>query len=497
MTEHSPASEGPHASSARPPNIVTVILDCARAKNFAHSGGERIARTPFIDDLARRGTAFPRAVAPANWTVPSHFSLFTGKYPNVHGVRTFQEWTTVPETTAKYLQRVGYETAMFTEMVHLVGGHGLEEGFEVRRSRLPGISDEERTAANRLLGHAGFLYSPQVRNAISKLPPLVVPLTLLNYPQEVGFKNGVCGQYTLNYFEDWMKSRTPSRPFYAMFNFVNTHEPYRLDPSDRTIGFLDRMYLQTPRYYLLAVPGLQAHVRWDVLVSGYLRSIEEADSKVGRLLSLLDAHDELERTMIIVTADHGQSFGEMGNVFHGCGASDSVTRVPLVVAPPSRWRLPGRVGRWVSLCEVDSWVRAAAANLPPFDTQGRAPDPYGQISPDSSIVYCEGGPASDPNRSLRGVRTDQLWNRPLLAAYRGDEKFVLDRSSGSILFWKGFDDADRSAPEVLDVPRAISIRQEVFGQYEDQEARRRELSPASASPAEVGLDARLRSWGYD
>ena len=157
MSPDSPSS-GRGPDSARPPNIVTIVLDCARAKNFAHSGGDRIARTPEIDALARRGTAFPRAVAPANWTMPSHFSIFTGQYPNVHGIRTFQKRYPLPDTTAMFLQRAGYETAMFTEMVHLVGGYGMEEGFDVRRSRRVGISDEERTVANSLLGHAQFLY---------------------------------------------------------------------------------------------------------------------------------------------------------------------------------------------------------------------------------------------------------------------------------------------------------------------------------------------------
>ena len=84
--------------SSRPPNIVTMVLDCARAKNFATSGGDLLAETPVIDALAAQGTEFPRAVASANWTVPSHFSIFTGFYPNVHGVRTFQKLTVPLET---------------------------------------------------------------------------------------------------------------------------------------------------------------------------------------------------------------------------------------------------------------------------------------------------------------------------------------------------------------------------------------------------------------
>jgi hypothetical protein len=487
------------APGGRPPNIVTVILDCARAKNFPHSGGDRrLARTPNIDALARHGTAFPRAVAPANWTMPSHFSFFTGTYPNVHGVRTFQKGTTIPETTATHLRRTGYETAMFTEMVHLLGGYGMEEGFEVRRSRRMGISDEERTVANSLFGHANFLYSAPVRHLIERLPPLIAPLTTLNHPQEVAYKRDTCGGYTLGYFEEWLGKRARDRPFYAFFNFVNAHEPYDLLPDGRPLTYLERIYLNTPRYYLLAVPGLQSHLRWDALVAGYVQSIEEADRKIGRLVELLTAAGEAERTYVIVTSDHGQSFGESGNVFHGCGATDSILRVPLVVGAPPSVQLPPRVGRWTSLTEIDSWLKAISAGHAPFDQDGVAPFPYSVTAPDHAIVYSEGGPASDPNRSLRGIRTDQPWNRRLLAAYRGEEKFVLDLATGTIQRWSRMDeDPDRHVPEILDGDGAATVRRAVFGPYEDQEKRRVDHQSHVPPPVEVALDQRLRSWGYD
>ncbi len=484
--------------SARPPNLITVVLDCARAKNFGHSGGDaRIARTPNIDRLAGHGTSFPRAVAPANWTVPSHFSIFTGTYPNVHGIRTFQRVTAVPDTTASYLQRSGYETALFTEMVHLVGGYGMEQGFEVKRSRRVGISDEQRTLANSVMGHADFLYSPHVLRLVERLPPMIVPLTMLNHPQEVAYKQDVCGEYTLEYFEEWLKARPAERPFHAFFNFVDAHEPYDLVPNGRRLGFLDRTYLQTPRYYLLAVPGLQTHLEWSALVGGYVRAIEEADRKIGRLIELLDQHGEGGRTLIIITADHGQSFGENGNVFHGCGATDSIVRVPLVVGAPDGMSLPRRVERWTSLCEIDSWLKSAAGGDVAYDATGQAPFPYSVTGPDVHVVYCEGGPASDPNRSLRGIRPDQPWNRRLLAAFRGDEKFVLDIATGAIGRWSMDRDPDGRAPELFQDAAAAELRADVFGPYETQDAKRRASNASGAEPVEVTLDARLRSWGYD
>jgi len=489
----------PRSGREKPLNIVTVVLDCARAKNFSHSGGDvRIARTPHIDALASRGTAFPRAVAPANWTIPAHFSFFTGTYPNVHGVRTFQKGTPIPDTTASYLRRSGYETALFTEMVHLVGGYGMEDGFETRRSRRIGISDEERTVANSLLGHASFLYSPRVLRLVEKLPPMITPLTVLNHPQEVAYKQDVCGDYTLNDFSEWMRTRSSDRPFYAFFNFVNAHEPYELIPNGKPLSYLQRIYCNTPRYYLLAVPGLQSHLRWDAMVAGYVRAIEDADSKIGRLVQLLDAAGESDRTLVLVTADHGQSFGESGNVFHGCGGTDSILRVPLVVGAPRGMNLPRTVERWVSLCEIDSWLKAAAAGEVPFDDNAQAPFPYSVSAPDPAIVYSEGGPASDPNRSLRGVRPDQTWNHRLLAAYRGVEKLLLDLDTGELQRWARTDrDPDRVMPETLVGETRSAVRREVFGPYEEQDRARLTRTANAPPPVQVALDQRLRSWGYD
>ncbi|HKV90450.1 MAG TPA: sulfatase, partial [Thermoplasmata archaeon] len=352
---------------ARPPNIITIVLDCARAKNFAHSGGGPLAETPAIDELARRGTAFPRAVAPSNWTVPSHYSIFTGTYPNVHGIRTYQKVADRPETTAEYLRSLGYETAILTENVHLVGGYGLEAGFDRQVAHRQGISDSERTGVTGMFGGTERIYSPSVLKLLSRIPPLVAPLSWMFHSAEVEFKRQVCSQLTLEHFRDWLATRGPDRPFYTFFNFVDTHDPYQALRNGRRVGWVDRAYLYAPRSYLLAVPEILERAPWPAMVRGYVRTIADADRKVGQILRTLEEHGERDRTLVIVTSDHGQAFGEQGNVYHGTGATDSVTRVPLVVAPPKGTTVPARVGRWVSLCEIDSWIRAAASGLGPFD----------------------------------------------------------------------------------------------------------------------------------
>lgn len=503
-TSHDPVDFGDRSSrppstvaEGRPPNVLVIVLDCARAKSFAMNGGDRVARTPEIDRLARRGTVFPSAVAPSNWTIPSHMSMFTGRYPAAHGRRTFRRGTAPRETMATWLGRRGYDTGLFTEMVHLVGGYGLEDGYDHRVARHIGLSDEQRTTSNWIASHSDALYSPWLRSLIERLPPFVVPLNALNHPQEVAFKRDVCGSYVPEAFDQWVTGRDAARPFHAFVNLVDAHEPYPIVPNGHPVGPLARWYARTPRYYLLAVRGLQALVPWDGLLNGYLWSIEQADRKIGRMLNALERAGERDRTLVVVTGDHGQSFGEGGNVFHGCGATDSITRVPLVVSAPPEFSLPSRVERWTSLCDIGSWCKSVASGLEPFGENCEAPLPFGGTPEVDRTVFCEGAPASDPNRSLRGVRVDASWNHRLLAAYRGSEKYVLDLESSEVFHWSmATGDPDLRSPERMEAAESLRLRGEVFEPYLRLQLRDPD-PPSHLTPLADEVDSRLRSWGYD
>ena len=486
-----PAPVRSHTSS-RPPNVLTIVLDCARAKSFARPDGGPVAHTPVLDGLARSGTRFSKAVAPSNWTIPSHMSIFTGDYPNVHGLRGFRRGLPERATASTILAQRGYETALFTEMVHLVAGYGLERGFHHRFARSPGVTDDERTLANRITRRLDVLYSPDVRRVLERLPPLVFALNAMNHPMEVAFKRQVCGPWIVRDFERWIEHRPRERPFFATFNLVDAHEPYDLHGGESVdVGPFARWYARTPRYYLLAVPGLRERVPWPQLHRSYLRAIETADAKIGRIVRALQIAAEYDRTMVVITSDHGQSFGEGGNVFHGCGSTDSITRVPLVVRPPTDLRGPPGVDEWTSLCEMVRWIQAASEGRPPFEDGGPA---YHARA--SAPVFCEGAPASDPNRSLLGIRTEAPWNHRQLAAYQGREKFVLDLVTGEIRRWEETgEDVDARPGDRWTGRDAAELRAAIFEPYEAAEATRPTAPPPG--PLEEGIDARLRSWGYD
>lgn len=495
MAGRSDLPSGRPAPARDRPNLVVIVLDTVRLRSVDRRLGGAVASTPSLDALARSGTTFDRAIAPGNWTVPSHMSFLTGTYPWVHGRRSFELGPAPLPTIAEWLHGRGYATAMFTEETHLVAGYGLESGYAERFAQRLATTDEERTLVNRLVGHSGLLYAPGILRLMETLPPLAIPITSVNFQQELAFKRTVCGPYMVAAFERWLERRpTDDRPFHAFFNFVDGHEPYPPEPG--ALGWLRLGYAQVPRFYLLAVRGLADRVRWDSVERRYLAAIAAADAKVGRIVQLLERAGLRSSTWIFVTSDHGQAFGERGYVYHGCGAEDAVTRVPLVVAPPVGTELPRHVERWTSLCEIPSYLKSVALGQAPFDADGGAAVPFPAAPGPSRPVYSEGGPASDPNFSLRALRPDAEWNHRLVAAYDGDTKWVLDLATRSVRRSRLGPEPELAGAPSLQGSDAAEALARVFGIRSGDDFGRFEPTGSSVRRAPL-KDERMRSWGYD
>src|SRR5262249_1304252 len=108
------------------------------------------------------------------------------------------------------------------------------------------------------------------------------------------------------WLEDWAKGRQ-SQPFFLWVHFFDPHQPYQ-------VGSLELAVL-TP--------------------TPYDAEIAQADRGIGRIVDWLRQHGVLDDTLVVLTADHGESLGEHGEPTHGLFISDATIRVPLV------WRLPG------------------------------------------------------------------------------------------------------------------------------------------------------------
>ncbi|RLE99138.1 MAG: hypothetical protein DRJ57_02750 [Thermoprotei archaeon] len=112
------------------PNILLIVMDTQRADNISCYGYEK-RTTPHIDEIARDGAIFLNNITPGVWTLPSHASLFTGRYVSGHGADAHCEYLMAEfPTMAEMLRKLGYHTVGFSNNGWVSRRTGVARGFE-------------------------------------------------------------------------------------------------------------------------------------------------------------------------------------------------------------------------------------------------------------------------------------------------------------------------------------------------------------------------------
>lgn len=304
------------------PNVLLLILDTVRASELSVYGYSR-RTSPVLEQLAARGMRFDRAIATAPWTLPSHASMFTGRYPFELTVGYDTPLSTTDATLASVLGGAGYRTGGF--VANTVYGsylHGLNRGFQ--RYRDYPLSVTELLGASTL---NRMLF--KVWNAATH-----------DYAEP-----GVKDADRINAeFLGWLDGMESRRPWFAFLNFFDGHMAYD-PPAPYDRQFLERepptrsIYGESRRQRSAdEVRGLQ---------DAYDGAIAFLDAQLGVLFESLEQRGQLQNTAIIVTADHGEAFSEHGFLDHGASLYLPELHVPLII------RLPGDEGRG---CVVKEWV---------------------------------------------------------------------------------------------------------------------------------------------
>jgi arylsulfatase A-like enzyme/Flp pilus assembly protein TadD len=229
--------------------------------------------TPRLDRLAGEGLRFTRTYSPAPLTLPAHASLLTSASPPVHGVRNnslFRLGGELP-TLATVLKAAGYRTGAFVGAFVLDARFGLGRGFDVYDDRYgEKASGDPGEGPERRAEEVITPAASWILSASSK-PPAPSPQAPAPDP-----------------WFAWVHLYDPHEPYSAPEPYASRHEPY-----DAEVAY--------------------------------------ADASIGTLLDRLSAAGELERTLIVVTADHGESLGEHGEATHGVFVYDATMRVPAIV----------------------------------------------------------------------------------------------------------------------------------------------------------------------
>lgn len=354
------------------PNLVIIILDTARAANFSLYGYER-RTSPELDDWAREGTVFERAIAASSWTLPSHANAFTGEHNHVMGTSPRQPLADEFSTLAEVLQTRGYKTGGFVaNPLYTTAMSGLDQGFARYDDRPWDVPH--------------FLWSSWLSARL-----LGRPLSSLDPGFEPGYKTA---ETVTEEFLAWVDERDDERPFFAFLNYFEVHAPYFApDPWAALFGPVpsaDRWwsYQSSFRPDSTAVVDQEELDRW---INRYDGGIAYLDHHVGRIRSWLEESGLSDNTIVVVTADHGEMWGEHGMLKHAGSLYLPVLHVPLFVT--YRGRVPGgvRVEQTVSLGDLPRTIGDLTGidDLTPFPGASLAPHWSGGRGPHHRYVLAE------------------------------------------------------------------------------------------------------------
>lgn len=381
------------------PNIVLIVLDTLRADRMSCYGYER-RTTPFVDAFAEDATLFERAIVPAQWTIPSHASIFTGEYPTTH--MTSQIHDTLGEDTvtlAQLLNEGGYRTVGFCNNPLLgVVDNALDRGFQEFYNyggAVPNYPDIAR-ARPRLFRHLNEQITHLLRSITAPfqnqfahnnillrvaMHPLIVPL----WQHNVNFKgNTKRSLHDVVRYLRAHRSREDKQPLFAFVNLMETHLPYR--PPARFARSFAPYYEDDSEAHSFMRSYNTEHFRWMIplteplsptadRVINDLYDAETAyqDRLLRRLLKDLGQPGVRENTMVIITSDHGEGLNNHHFVGHSLVAYDDLVRVPLLIRYPKQYPSGRRVSTVVSTRRIFHSVLDAAGIQPNHSGTEQAP----------------------------------------------------------------------------------------------------------------------------
>ena len=415
-----------------PPNIIVISLDTLRA-DYVGREKEGRALTPNLDRFRKTGAIFDNAMTTYPSTTGSHMSLFTGVYPATH--ETIHARKVLPReipTMAETLAQHRYATAAFTENAMLNAGSGFLRGFDFYQEQ-----------------KGDDVWSTE--GAIEK---------------------------TFNDALTWLDGH-PHERFFLFLHTYQVHFPYT--PPDRHNHFRKNLKGKLPE------ETLARQAFWSE--AGYAGEIIYMDTELGALLEAFGERIDLENTMIIITADHGEEFAEHGHIGHAETLHSEVLDIPLSIHYPGRIAAGTRVRAPASLVDILPTV---------LDFAGLPPQPGAQGV--SLRGWMEGHDSVKPRAvyAQNYGKNGQQW-----AARTIDRKFIF--TGNQKVPGESYDltsDPEEKMPLTI-TPEDLTASKQLIGVYKEwvieaMSARmlRKKQEQAPARPLDEDVANKLRALGY-
>jgi arylsulfatase A-like enzyme len=343
-------------NAAGKPNIVLIVMDTVRADHLSVYG-YGLETTPNLRALTQDAVLYTQVQSAADITLTSHASLFTGMYPSWHGAycqppeaaygrELSKKWPTL----AELLRRGGYSTLGVAANLYLRSDFGLDRGFqEFRIPRpVPVLADENRY---------------QLRRTLRRVLNLVADTSQFDRL----FSRGE--DINESFFAALDLHRPENQPIFGFLNYMDAHFPYIPPaPYDHIfpgkVSAIPQDDLEGAQLSISAGAPVPSYYR-PYCVSQYDGGIAYLDAQIGQIVAGLKQRNLYDNTMIVVTSDHGEAFGERQRVEHGNSPYQNLLHVPLLIKYP-RVARTGAVAFSVSLIDVAPTILTVAGlSVPP------------------------------------------------------------------------------------------------------------------------------------
>lgn len=411
--------------SSQQPNIVLIMAD-QLAPQFTSSYGHPIVKTPHMDHLAARGMRFDAAYCNAPLCAPSRFSFMSGQLvTRIAAYDNASEFLSSIPTFAHYLRAMGYRTCLSGKM-HFVGPDQLH-GFDERITTDIYPSDFAWTPDWEL---ADERIDKWYHNMDSVREAGVANTTFqIEYDEEVAFfARRKLFEYAANKQE----------PFCMVASFIHPHDPYvarpewwnlydhdEIDmpaltiPFDQQDGFSKRLMDGIEASTIIASDDDIRNAR-----HAYYANTSYFDSKVGHIVQTLEECGQLDNTIVIVTADHGDMLGERG-LWYKMNFFEHSARVPLIMAGPGV--INGKVTSPCSLVDILPTMLDIAKT-------DQTPRPiYGQPI-DGRSLWAMATSGTEDHGVAIGEYCAEMTAHPVIMIRRGDYKYIYCPSDAPMLF---------------------------------------------------------------
>jgi arylsulfatase len=345
--------------SDRQPNILFLFTDQQRYDTIAELGNPMI-RTPALDRLAREGTAFTQAFTPSPVCMAARCAVVTGQPPHRTGCTANNP---MPQDETSFMQRLseqGYQTAGIGKM-HFSPDPYLDWGFEQRIYSEEGATPGDEFMA--YLDEQGYGHVHDVHGVRGEYYYLPQPSQL---PAEHHHTHWIADRSI-----DLLKDRDRDRPFFLWASFIKPHPPFEnptpwnklyrapeMRPPFRPGGYenLLNFWNRIQNRYKYRDAGIDDNLM-RTMRAAYYAAISFIDYNVGRILEALG--DEIDNTLIVYSADHGELLGDYGSVGKR-SMLDAGARVPLLVRYPEQFTAGARVDAPTTLLDIWPTLLAAA-----------------------------------------------------------------------------------------------------------------------------------------